>query len=90
MSRADFAGRIRSYAERGSWTCLVRPALARKIAGGESGPRPRPMDPDWVRRIRDDCVRVNKPFFFKQWGGRTSKSGGRLLDGRTWDDLPDA
>ena len=58
------------------------------IVGGESGPKHRPMDPDWVRDIRDRCVAAGVPFLFKQWGGRTSKSGGRELDGRTWDEYP--
>lgn len=58
------------------------------IAGGESGPGARPMDPDWARRLRDDCAGEGVPFFFKQWGGFTAKAGGRLLDGRTWDQMP--
>jgi protein gp37 len=58
------------------------------IVGGESGPRNRPMDIDWVRDIRDRCLRQGVPFFFKQWGGRTPKAGGRLLDDRTWDEMP--
>mgnify|MGYP001773561783 CR=1 FL=1 len=58
------------------------------IVGGESGPKRRPVHPDWVRSIRDQCLREGIPFFFKQWGGRTSKSGGRILDGRTWDEMP--
>ena len=58
------------------------------IAGGESGPRHRPMDPAWVTDIRDACQAADVPFFFKQWGGRTPKAGGRLLDGATWDDMP--
>jgi protein gp37 len=56
--------------------------------GGESGTPRRDVDPDWVRLIRDQCVANGVPFFFKQWGGRTSKAGGRVLDGRTWDDTP--
>ena len=60
------------------------------IAGGESGPGARPVDPTWVRGIRDRCVETGVPFFFKQWGGRTPKSNGRLLDGRTWDEMPSA
>ena len=59
------------------------------IVGGESGPRARPMNPEWVRRIRDDCLAAGVPFFFKQWGGRTPKAGGRELDGRMWDELPE-
>jgi protein gp37 len=60
------------------------------IAGGESGSGARPLDPEWVTEIRDNCLASGVPFFFKQWGGRTPKSGGRLLDGRTWDELPQA
>jgi protein gp37 len=58
------------------------------IVGGESGNGHRPMDPDWVRDIRDRCVAAGVAFFFKQWGGRTPKAGGRELDGRTWDQMP--
>jgi protein gp37 len=58
------------------------------IVGGESGAHHRPIDPAWVRDIRANCIRSGVPFFFKQWGGRTSKAGGRMLDGRTWDEMP--
>lgn len=58
------------------------------IVGGESGRHHRPIRPEWVRRIRDQCAETGACFFFKQWGGATSKSGGRTLDGRTWDDMP--
>ena len=58
------------------------------VAGGESGPAARPMDPDWARSLRDQCVRSQVPFFFKQWGGPSAKAGGRDLDGRTWDQMP--
>ena len=58
------------------------------ICGGESGHERRELSPDWARLIRDQCVAKGVPFFFKQWGGRTSKSGGRTLDGRTWDQMP--
>jgi protein gp37 len=58
------------------------------IVGGESGPRHRKPDPAWIRDIRDQCLRARVPFFFKQWGGLIAKSGGRLLDGRTWDEMP--
>jgi protein gp37 len=58
------------------------------IVGGESGPKARPMDPAWVSDIRDQCVAADVPFFFKQWGGVQKKRNGRLLDGRTWDELP--
>jgi protein gp37 len=58
------------------------------IAGGESGPRARSMDPAWVVDLRDQCVAAGVPFFFKQWGGHTPKAGGRELDGRTYDEMP--
>jgi protein gp37 len=58
------------------------------IAGGESGPHYRPADPLWIRGLRDACIATDVPFFFKQWGGRNPKAKGRVLDGRTWDDLP--
>ncbi len=58
------------------------------IVGGESGPGARPIDPEWVREIRDMAVSAKVSFFFKQWGGRTPKAGGRELDGRTWDEMP--
>jgi protein gp37 len=58
------------------------------IVGGESGPAHRPMELSWVRDIRDQCRHAGVPFFFKQWGGRTPKARGRMLDGRTWDEFP--
>jgi protein gp37 len=58
------------------------------IAGGESGPGYRPCNPTWLRELRDRCLSSRTAFFFKQWAGRTPKSGGRLLDGRTWDEYP--
>ncbi|MDX2710105.1 phage Gp37/Gp68 family protein [Streptomyces sp. PA03-6a] len=58
------------------------------IAGGESGPRHRPLDEAWVTGIRDACQKAQVAFFFKQWGGRTPKAGGRKLAGRTWDEMP--
>lgn len=58
------------------------------IVGGESGPRARPMEADWVRGLRDASTAEGVRFFFKQWGGRTPKAGGRQLDGRTWDEMP--
>lgn len=59
------------------------------IAGGESGPRARPMRQDWVVDLRDQCRAAGVPFFFKQWGGRTPKAGGRNLLGETHDAMPD-
>jgi protein gp37 len=58
------------------------------IAGGESGPLHRPMQRSWVRELRDICAADCVPFFFKQWGGRTPKAGGRELDGRLYDEMP--
>jgi protein gp37 len=58
------------------------------ITGGESGAGHRPCDPIWVRDVRDRCVAAGVAYFHKQWGGRTPKAGGRMLDGRTWDELP--
>jgi protein gp37 len=58
------------------------------IVGGESGPGSRPMDPAWVTDIRDQCLQAEVPFFFKQWGGFNKKKNGRLLNGRTWDQMP--
>ncbi|MEW6347816.1 MAG: phage Gp37/Gp68 family protein [Thermodesulfobacteriota bacterium] len=58
------------------------------IAGGESGPRARPMAPEWVTDLRDQCLSAGVPFFFKQWGGKNRKKAGRILEGRTWDEKP--
>lgn len=58
------------------------------IVGGESGPGFRPLDLDWVRDLRDRCIRLRIPLFFKQVGGLSPKAGGRELDGRTWDEFP--
>jgi protein gp37 len=58
------------------------------IVGGESGQKHRPMNIEWAKDIRDQCQRAKVAFFFKQVGGRTPKSGGKLLDGRVWDEMP--
>jgi protein gp37 len=58
------------------------------IAGGESGPRYRPMRLEWAQSIRDAAQTAGVPFFFKQWGGRTPKALGRELDGVIWDEMP--
>ena len=60
------------------------------IVGGESGPKARPVDPAWVRDIRDQCQEAGVAFFFKQWGGKRKSKTGRKLDGRTWNEYPDA
>lgn len=58
------------------------------IVGGESGRHARPMEPKWVESIRDQCLTSDIPFFFKQWGGVQKKRNGRVLSGRTWDQMP--
>ncbi|MBC7944549.1 MAG: phage Gp37/Gp68 family protein [Burkholderiales bacterium] len=58
------------------------------IVGGESGAGARPIYPDWVRSIRNQCLKAEVAFFFKQWGGFNKKKAGRELEGRTWDEMP--
>lgn len=58
------------------------------IVGGESGPKSRPIEADWVRDIREQCLKAGVAFFFKQWGGANKKRTGRTLDGRKWDEMP--
>jgi protein gp37 len=65
------------------------------IVGGESGPKARPMQQEWVLNIKRQCEAQNSDFFFKQWGGwgadgtkRAKKRNGRLLQGKTWDAVP--
>lgn len=59
------------------------------IVGGESGHRPRSMDADWVIDIQEQCKNSDVAFFFKQWGGKNKKAAGRLLNGRTYDEMPE-
>jgi protein gp37 len=58
------------------------------IVGGESGPRARPMQTHWAINVRNQCLKAKVAFFFKQWGGRSPKSGGRLLEGKEWNQFP--
>lgn len=58
------------------------------IVGGESGPHARPLAPEWVVDIKQQCLNARVPFFFKQWGGSNKKKNGRLLEGRTWEQMP--
>ena len=58
------------------------------IVGGESGPGARPMDSAWAIDLRDQCLNAGVAFFFKQWGGVQKKKAGRLLEKRTWDQMP--
>lgn len=60
------------------------------ITGGESGHGYRPCNPDWVRAARDQCIAHGVAYFHKQWGGRTSKAGGRELDGQIWNQFPES
>ena len=59
------------------------------IVGGESGPKARPIEESWVLEIRNQCIKNNIPFFFKQWGGVNKKKAGRLLDGKYWEQTPE-
>ena len=59
------------------------------IVGGESGFKPRPMEADWVLEIQEQCQKSDTPFFFKQWGGFNKKKNGRLLNGKTYNEMPD-
>ncbi|KQB44382.1 Bacteriophage protein gp37 [Flavobacterium daejeonense] len=59
------------------------------IVGGESGHRPRPMDAEWVIDIQEQCKKNEVAFFFKQWGGKNKKANGRILNGRTYDEMPE-
>jgi hypothetical protein len=60
------------------------------IVGGESGPKARLMEAEWATDLRDQCRTANVPFFFKQWGGKNKKHTGRVLEGRTWNEMPEA
>ena len=60
------------------------------IVGGESGFKARPMKPEWVLDVQEQCQKANVAFFFKQWGGKNKKQAGRILNGRTWDEMPKA
>ncbi len=95
--RADFLRRVPAAVRFVSAEPLLGPVdrldltgIHWVITGGESGAGFRRCDPAWVRDVRDRCVAAGVAYFHKQWGGRTPKAGGRLLDGRTWDEFPDA
>lgn len=95
VSRADDLRRVPSAVRFLSCEPLLGPLDALDlrdldwlIVGGESGHNARPMNAEWVKDLRDRCLAVDLPFFFKQWGGHTPKAGGRTLDGRTWDEMP--
>ena len=58
------------------------------IVGGESGPKSRPMHPEWATNLRDQCIMKGVPYFFKQWGGINKKANGRTLEGKEWCQMP--
>jgi protein gp37 len=93
--RIDHLRRTRAYVKFLSLEPLLGPlptldlrGIDWVIVGGESGPGARPMNSGWVRDIRRQCHRAAVPFFFKQWGGFFKAKTGRMLDGRTWDEMP--
>ncbi|MFW6158197.1 MAG: DUF5131 family protein [Planctomycetota bacterium] len=101
VENADYLGRIDDLRCTGAHTKFVsfEPLIGPihdvnldgvdwAIVGGESGPGARPMRPEWARRMRDICIEQDVPFFFKQWGGTNKKKAGRVLDDRTWDEMP--
>lgn len=73
----------------GPLTDLSLDGISWLITGGESGPGARPIEVDWVREIRDNCLNSGTAYFHKQWGGRNPKAGGRELDGREWNEIPE-
>lgn len=95
-SRIDFLRKTRAKVKFLSLEPLIGPLpdlnlkkIDWVIVGGESGHRPRPMKPDWVLDIQQQCDEVGVAFFFKQWGGRNKKKNGRILNGRTYDAMPE-
>jgi len=89
LGRVDIRGALGfTYDDRASGERVSVPAVDWVIVGGESGPGSRAMSAGLALSIRDQCVKARVPFLFKQWGGITPKAGGRLLDGRTWDEYP--
>ncbi len=94
-SRIDHLRRVNSDARFISFEPLLGPigevnltGIAWAILGGESGPKARPMKPEWATELRDACKTFGVAFFFKQWGGARPKSGGRLLEGKEWNGFP--
>jgi protein gp37 len=96
VCRADFLREVRAAAVRfisaepllGPLFGLDLDGIDWLIAGGESGPGHRPVREEWIVDLRDRCATAGVPFFFKQWGGRSSKAGGRELAGTTWSEMP--
>ena len=103
VENRDYNYRIRSLAKTGAFVKFLSieplldsiPNLPLRnidwvIVGGESGPKARPMEEEWVLDIHAQCKKKNVPFFFKQWGGTNKKKTGRLLKGKTWSEMPQA
>jgi protein gp37 len=89
LRRVDAAVRFLSLEPLlGPLSSLPLDGISWVIVGGESGVKHRPIEPHWVREIRDQCIRKDVAFFFKQWGGRTPKARGRDLDGKEWNQMP--
>jgi len=95
LYRAEHLKRVRAAVKFLSLEPLLGPlpgldldGLDWVIVGGESGPGARPLNADWVIDIKEKCQRTGIPFFFKQWGGARKKKAGRLLEGKTWSEVP--
>jgi protein gp37 len=96
LDRIDFLRKVKAKVKFLSCEPLIGPLPKIKlknidwvIVGGESGHRPRPMEAQWVLDIQEQCKKADVAFFFKQWGGRNKKANGRLLNGRTYDEMPE-
>lgn len=96
IERIDFLRKTRAKVKFLSLEPLIGPLIDLNlkkidwvIVGGESGTSPRPMKVDWVLDIQQQCNKANIAFFFKQWGGRNKKKNGRILNGRTYDEMPE-
>ncbi len=95
-NRIDFLSKTNARVKFLSCEPLIGPLLKLRlkkidwvIVGGESGHTPRPMDAEWVLDIQEQCKRQDVAFFFKQWGGKNKKASGRLLNGKTYDEMPE-
>lgn len=96
VDRIDYLRRTRARVKFLSCEPLIGPlrnlnlhSIDWVIVGGESGRKPRPMNPDWVLDIQEQCESADVAFFFKQWGGTNKKKAGRILNGRTYDEMPE-
>lgn len=96
LDRVDLLRKVKAKVKFLSCEPLIGPLPKLKlknidwvIVGGESGHKPRPMEAQWVLDIQEQCEKTDVAFFFKQWGGRNKKANGRLLNGRTYDEMPE-